>query len=200
MNSVSISGELVTVPKMHLLGLVATAATYLLLPSAAAASLPFEDAQLHETDNVATAVRDSLLPNAAADTLPFGQTLPFEDIQLRESDIASLGEASSLFSFGDAPGADPATSRRRAPPTGCKVFPGDAKWPSDKDWSTLNDTLNGALIRTIPLAAPCYAGPNYVSRHQRIGSRMLIDTDTDAIQDANRCSYVTANWANSTLQ
>ncbi|RDL36373.1 FAD-binding protein [Venustampulla echinocandica] len=127
---------------MHLLGLAATAATYLLLPGATADPLPFERIQLHERD------------------------------------IASLGKASSLLSFGDAPVADPATSHRRAPPTGCKVFPGDKKWPADKAWSNFNNTLNGALIKTVPLAAPCYAGPNY---------------------DANRCSYVTANWANSSL-
>ncbi|KAF1993794.1 FAD/FMN-containing isoamyl alcohol oxidase-like protein MreA [Amniculicola lignicola CBS 123094] len=38
----------------------------------------------------------------------------------------------------------------------CKVFPGDADWPSDDTWGRLNGLLGGALIPTVPLAAPCY--------------------------------------------
>ncbi|KAK7998793.1 FAD/FMN-containing isoamyl alcohol oxidase-like protein MreA [Apiospora marii] len=38
----------------------------------------------------------------------------------------------------------------------CRTFPGDSSWPSESDWSDLNDLLNGALIQTVPVAAPCY--------------------------------------------
>lgn len=38
----------------------------------------------------------------------------------------------------------------------CKCFPGDACWPTQKDWDKLNRTVDGRLIATIPLASPCY--------------------------------------------
>ncbi|KAM0722339.1 hypothetical protein Q7P37_001780 [Cladosporium fusiforme] len=38
----------------------------------------------------------------------------------------------------------------------CRCFPGDDCWPSADQWSTLNDTVDGGLIATVPLAAVCY--------------------------------------------
>lgn len=38
----------------------------------------------------------------------------------------------------------------------CKCFPGDACWPSAEEWGALNETVDGRLIATIPLASPCY--------------------------------------------
>ncbi|TDZ67407.1 FAD-linked oxidoreductase ZEB1 [Colletotrichum trifolii] len=40
----------------------------------------------------------------------------------------------------------------------CKLNPSDAAWPSDTDWSALNSTIQGALIKTVPVASSCYAG------------------------------------------
>ncbi|KAK4148259.1 uncharacterized protein C8A04DRAFT_24060 [Dichotomopilus funicola] len=42
----------------------------------------------------------------------------------------------------------------------CKCFPGDACWPLLDDWSLLNQTVDGRLIATTPLARPCH-DPNY---------------------------------------
>jgi len=42
----------------------------------------------------------------------------------------------------------------------CKCFPGDACWPSSSTWSSLNETVNGKLIATVPLAAVCHDGSN----------------------------------------
>ena len=42
----------------------------------------------------------------------------------------------------------------------CRALPGDAAWPSVQEWSTLNSTVNGKLIATVPLASPCH-DPNY---------------------------------------
>ncbi|KAJ6467778.1 hypothetical protein C8R45DRAFT_473818 [Mycena sanguinolenta] len=42
----------------------------------------------------------------------------------------------------------------------CKCFPGDACWPSDAEWSAFNETVNGRLIKTVPLGSPCHA-PHY---------------------------------------
>lgn len=38
----------------------------------------------------------------------------------------------------------------------CKRFPGDQDWPSDETWNRFNELVDGALIPTVPLAAPCY--------------------------------------------
>lgn len=41
-------------------------------------------------------------------------------------------------------------------PGECRTFPGDSSWPSETEWSDLGDLLNGSLIQTFPVAAPCY--------------------------------------------
>ncbi|RMZ66108.1 FAD binding domain-containing [Pyrenophora seminiperda CCB06] len=41
-------------------------------------------------------------------------------------------------------------------PEPCRCFPGDACWPSEEQWSALNSTVVGRLIRTVPLATPCH--------------------------------------------
>ncbi|RYP57309.1 hypothetical protein DL769_009554 [Monosporascus sp. CRB-8-3] len=40
----------------------------------------------------------------------------------------------------------------------CKLTPFDADWPSEADWSALNTTLGGSLIKTQPVASSCYPG------------------------------------------
>ncbi|KAF2468315.1 FAD-binding domain-containing protein [Lindgomyces ingoldianus] len=45
---------------------------------------------------------------------------------------------------------------RAAPVAQCRSIPGDTAWPSSADWATLNNTVDGRLIATIPLAAPCH--------------------------------------------
>ncbi|KAK0634225.1 hypothetical protein B0T14DRAFT_542935 [Immersiella caudata] len=47
---------------------------------------------------------------------------------------------------------------REAPraPRACKTFPGDLNWPSGSDWSRLNSSVAGALLRPLPPAAVCY--------------------------------------------
>ncbi|KAK0634263.1 hypothetical protein B0T17DRAFT_611304 [Bombardia bombarda] len=38
----------------------------------------------------------------------------------------------------------------------CRTIPGDASWPNRYDWAALNATVNGRLIATVPIAAPCH--------------------------------------------
>lgn len=38
----------------------------------------------------------------------------------------------------------------------CKTFPGDSTWPSKNQWDTLNNTVNGRLVATVPLGTPCH--------------------------------------------
>jgi len=42
----------------------------------------------------------------------------------------------------------------------CRELPQDHTWPSPGQWNALNKTVNGKLVSTVPLAAPCH-DPHY---------------------------------------
>ncbi|KAF5541115.1 isoamyl alcohol oxidase [Fusarium napiforme] len=42
----------------------------------------------------------------------------------------------------------------------CRCLPSDKCWPADSVWAKFNTTVNGALIKTVPLGSPCH-DPNY---------------------------------------
>lgn len=60
----------------------------------------------------------------------------------------------------------------------CKIIPGDATWPSEAEWSIFNESVDGRLIKTIPIAQSCH-DPHY---------------------DESQCAYIRAQWHSSTLQ
>ena len=55
----------------------------------------------------------------------------------------------------------------------CLCMPGDACWPGKEDWVTLNASLSGRLVATVPLAHVCH----------------------DPTFDANACMALRAVWA-----
>ncbi|KAF1850181.1 FAD-binding domain-containing protein [Cucurbitaria berberidis CBS 394.84] len=60
----------------------------------------------------------------------------------------------------------------------CKCIPASSCWPADAEWSSLNTTLNGTLIRGVPPGAVCYPDqPSY---------------------DEEACTFVASQWFNST--
>ncbi|KAK7181175.1 hypothetical protein DPSP01_013762 [Paraphaeosphaeria sporulosa] len=63
--------------------------------------------------------------------------------------------ASLCFLLGLASGAAHPT-----PKPDCKCFPGDTCWPTESEWSFFNKTVNGRLIKTVPLGSPCH-DPTY---------------------------------------
>ncbi|GAB1314564.1 FAD-dependent isoamyl alcohol oxidase [Madurella fahalii] len=95
----------------------------------------------------------------------------------------------------------------------CRYIPGDAGWPSRRDWARLNATVGGRLIATVPLAHVCH----------KVGPFAAYDEGAcedlgDAIQDAgpstlctvpgeifnpywqnDSCSPFTSPWAPCTL-
>ncbi|ETN45549.1 uncharacterized protein HMPREF1541_09381 [Cyphellophora europaea CBS 101466] len=42
----------------------------------------------------------------------------------------------------------------------CRSAPGDESWPSDEVWASFNASIEGKLIRTVPIASVCH-GPAY---------------------------------------
>src|SRR5689334_2151957 len=69
------------------------------------------------------------------------------NVEVDLKDVSSSVKSLFLPASGTAPQAN--VSR-------CKVYPGDAEWPSDDAWSQLNDLSGGRLIADpTPLAAVC---------------------------------------------
>ena len=40
----------------------------------------------------------------------------------------------------------------------CKTAPSDNSWPLDENWVELNNSIDGTLIKTIPIASSCWPG------------------------------------------
>jgi len=61
----------------------------------------------------------------------------------------------SLLGFGQAAWVPRALDRQD-----CRAYPGDPTWPTESEWSDFNKTINGRLVRTVPLAHVCH-GESY---------------------------------------
>ncbi|CAP65560.1 uncharacterized protein PODANS_6_10520 [Podospora anserina S mat+] len=102
------------------------------------------------------------------------ETTPLDPIDLaRLVQDTNTSQYEHLFPFTGQ--NTPATPNRLSPGT-CKVFPGDNDWPSPEAWDAFGKVLGGALIKTVPAAAVCYANTG--------------------LYDAQRCSQVQANFSN----
>ena len=73
--------------------------------------------------------------------------------------VATFGSRATLF---DVAASTRLTTRQDHGSETCKVFPGDADWPDDEAWSTLNATVGGALFVPVPRMAACHSDwPEY---------------------------------------
>ncbi|KAG9225127.1 hypothetical protein CCMSSC00406_0007462 [Pleurotus cornucopiae] len=66
----------------------------------------------------------------------------------------------------------PSLQTRPTAPKACKTFPGDPDWPSPATWHAFNASVDGRLIRTVPIGSPCH-NPNF---------------------NATECDIIKANW------
>ncbi len=89
-------------------------------------------------------------------------SFPFESIQLTDTDIGDF----LAIKFGDPSIVSPGYEG-----SACKAYPGTPTWPLDDEWSQLNKSLEGALLKPSPPGLVCYSGPSY---------------------DATRCNYLVA--------
>lgn len=53
-----------------------------------------------------------------------------------------------------------ATNSSSSSSSSCYALPLDTDWPSASTWNSLNDTVDGRLIATVPIGSPCH-DPNY---------------------------------------
>ncbi|KAK4677478.1 hypothetical protein QC764_405020 [Podospora pseudoanserina] len=135
---------------------------------------PFSGLNMVTVNLRATTVAAVLTVLADQTTATCPSRFSWENNVLTKAAINSTNNA-ELFDFGPVEGT-PASSKiiGGIPRPRCKTFPGDPLWPSNSVWNLLNLTLGGALIKTVPLAAPCYSDwPQY---------------------DAAQCEYVKTNW------
>lgn len=49
----------------------------------------------------------------------------------------------------------------------CRCFYGDDCWPSDSTWNAFNQSVDGRLVATVPLATPCHT-PNYDAKECKV--------------------------------
>lgn len=125
------------------------------------------------------AAADSSNVSVAAETVAVDTNatyFDFETVQLTNNSLSELNASTlALFGFSDEE-ASVNTERSTA---SCRVSPGDKLWPNTLVWSLFDLLLGKALIKTVPLASPCYNGQYY---------------------DAGKCADLTANWTNSNIQ
>ena len=107
----------------------------------------------------------------------------YETIQLTEEVLNRIKEEDATRSYASFYTDGSSSIGRNDPslgPGACKTFPGDENWPAAADWGVFNDLLGGALIPTIPIAAPCYK--NW------------------GLYNSTRCAEIVANFHNPYVQ
>lgn len=106
----------------------------------------------------------------------------YEEIYLTDKTLQNLietkGFGDDAYRFGFDNGTDLIPDRLKSGT--CKIFPGDAEWPPQATWESFDNLLGGSLIKTIPVAAPCY---------QNLG-----------VYDAEKCTAVRNNFTNQHFQ
>jgi hypothetical protein len=92
-------------------------------------------------------------------------------VEIMKAPFLAAGLLAAGTSAGDVDSSTPGLIQ-------CKCLPRDPCWPSTSDWSSLNQTVGGRLIATVPLAHPCH-DPNY---------------------DPERCQALQDAWQNPAIQ
>src|ERR1700761_8476594 len=54
----------------------------------------------------------------------------------------------------------------------CRILPGDDSWPAGEVWDAFNQSVDGRLIKTIPIGSPCH----------------------DPTYDEEQCTIIRQNW------
>lgn len=106
----------------------------------------------------------------------------FETAQLTPQVIANLASEGAVdvspFDFA-VPGES--STQKGIPRPRCKAYPGTPEWPSDLVWKQFDTLLGGRLVKTVPLAAPCF-------------------NSWPQVKDEARCAVVKSRWGTPRFQ
>jgi hypothetical protein len=81
----------------------------------------------------------------------------WENLQLTQAVLTNLTNLNLTdINYFNFPTSHSPSTRALSSTSECKAFPGDSSWPSPITWEVLNLLTGGALIKTVPLAAPCF--------------------------------------------
>jgi len=97
---------------------------------------------------------------------------------------AALGKYLNVFKFADqvvTSSTTAAVNYTLKGPGNCKVFPGDAAWPTTENWSALKVLSGNALLKPLPQAHICYA-------------------NTGGSPDSAACQAMGASWTDPYFQ
>lgn len=72
---------------------------------------------------------------------------------------------------------------------GCRFIPSDPGWPSLEEWASLNKSVDGRLIATVPIGSPCFKS-TYDVKTKKTGLNTF---------DEMQCGSVKANWHTPTF-
>ncbi|KAF2005163.1 FAD/FMN-containing isoamyl alcohol oxidase-like protein MreA [Amniculicola lignicola CBS 123094] len=126
-----------------------------LLPGAVALSLFLFSFALAQSPIISASIEPAAT-TVPSSTVAGAPLLEVETVQLTEAVIARIEndlqttDYAKLFAFD----SDAAVEKRNLP--ACKTYPGDWNWPIRLVWDLFDMLLGGALIPTVPIAAPCY--------------------------------------------
>jgi hypothetical protein len=82
-------------------------------------------------------------------------------------------------------------------PQTCKAVPGTSSWPSDQAWTTLNNSVSGNLIASVPPGGVCHPGqPNY--NNATCATVANLWTTSWAFHQDDPVSSAYNNWNNDT--
>jgi hypothetical protein len=109
----------------------------------------------------------------------------YESIQLTDDVLERLrrsGELNDYVDFFDFENQrDGGNYALRQPKVhSCKVMPGDDLWPAFTTWDIFDQLLGESLIKTTPIAAPCY--------------------NSFGVHNQTACSYIAEHWTEEKLQ
>lgn len=82
--------------------------------------------------------------------------------------------------------------------TSCRPIPGDPEWPSTKLWNSLNDTVDGRLIATIPLPSVCHTGAPFNNYNEESCNALRLAWTNDQTLLAHSLFYL-ASFADMML-
>ncbi|CAK7230585.1 hypothetical protein SCUCBS95973_007625 [Sporothrix curviconia] len=158
------------------LRVAAIAAAAVFAPLACAQSLTVDNTTIPATtDTVAPAAADVSAASSNATDLFSSETAQLTDSVLANLTALNLSSI-DMFAFDDASAASKRSNKCKRS-SQCKVVPGDLLYPISLVWDIFGLLLGpGALIKTVPLASPCYT--NWGN------------------ENAATCAFLDSNWSN----